>query len=69
MIPILATHDWGAMTKMAEDILHGALAQGDPHAKGQPGRVHLLVALAVQELASSGVLSRFTADSFEADGC
>ena len=69
MIPILTTHDRGTMTKMAEDILDGALAQSDPHAKGQPGRVHLLVALAVQELAPSGVLSWFTADSFEADGC
>ena len=53
ILPILATHDRGAMTKMAEDILHGALAQSDSHAKGQPGRVHLLVALAVQELAPS----------------
>ena len=68
-LPVLTAHDRSAMTEVAEHILHCALAQCDPHTKGQLRGVHLLVAFAVEKLASSGILSRLTADPLKANCC
>jgi hypothetical protein len=49
---VLAAHDGCAVAEVAEDVLHGALAQCDPHGEGQLLGVQLLVAPRVQELAA-----------------
>ena len=56
------------MTKMTWDVLHRALAQGNPHGEGQRSGVHLLVAFCVEELAAGGVLAGLAADALQADG-
>ena len=53
---------------MTEDVLHSALAEGDPQLEGEVGDVDLLVAFLLQDPAPGQVLLRLAADALQADG-
>ena len=53
---------------MTEDVLHRALAEGDPQLEGEVGDVDLLVAFLLQDPASGQVLLGLAADPLQADG-